>query len=65
MQHQCRDCSYRGKRLVQGGCPACGSANIGRLKGVDKEAKPTSNLSTVVMLALWVALAYLLFDKFF
>jgi len=63
MEHQCRDCSYKGKRLSQGACPACGSANIGRLKQGEENPKPHSKLSAMVMLALWVLFAYLLFDK--
>lgn len=63
MEHQCRDCSYRGTRLSQGACPACGSANIGRPRKGDESAKPDAKVSTFVMLGLWVLLAYLLFDK--
>jgi len=64
MEHQCHDCSYRGKRLSQGTCPACGSANIGRPKSAATETKATSKKSTLIMLGLWVLLAYLLLDKF-
>lgn len=64
MEHHCRDCSYRGKRLSQGSCPACGSANIGRSKGQTSEDKPSSKVSTIVMIILWALFAYLLLDKF-
>jgi len=64
MEHQCHDCSYRGKRLSHGTCPACGSANIGRPKGAESEAQTTSKKSTVIMLGLWVLLGYLLLEKF-
>jgi len=65
MEHQCHDCSYRGKRLTQGSCPACGSANIGRPKGPTTEDKPSSKTSTLIMFGLWGLLAYLLIDKLF
>ncbi len=67
MSYQCKDCTYSQKgRFPAGGCPACGSFNVQRdhtdvLPRSDADGPKTWRLW--VSIALWLALAILLYLK--
>ncbi len=56
MTYHCKDCSYRGSARGQGGgCPACGSFNIGLLKRVeyDRGEGMGGKIRLAVLVVLW------------
>lgn len=66
MGYQCRACSYKGKTFPGGACPACGSMQIVRLKKRDPledHARPPYRLALAI--AMWIYLAYSLWQKLF
>ena len=67
MAYQCADCSYKGNRVVNGLCPACGSGNISKVKTAtaaeeEKEARP---MRLVMMIILWSVLLYKAYEYLF
>ena len=63
MTYYCKDCSYRGKTIGQGGeCPACGSFNL--LRGrTQEEEPPRGKLGLILLAAVWTLLIGLIIWK--
>lgn len=61
--YQCKDCSFTGARFKQGLCPACGSANTAS-KTATKEDKPRGPLGLIICSALWIYLAFAIWQRF-
>ena len=58
--YKCNDCSFKGKRMQQGRCPACGSANIQRqadAKSAEKEDK-YKKIKMAAMLIAWAIFGF-------
>ena len=64
MSYYCKDCSYRGISSGRdGGCPACGSFNISRVKREEKE--PPGKRRLVLLIALWAYLIGMIIWKLY
>ena len=66
MPYQCLECLHKGKATVQGCCAACGSA---RVKTLDKSESPQRKepqpVRVVMMVLLWLLLAYKAYEIMF
>ncbi len=65
MSYKCSDCSYKGTQLSQGYCPACGSPCYRRINRVyrEEDTKRLSTLKILLLISLWLSLAYLVYEK--
>lgn len=66
MALQCQDCGFKGKKAIEGGCPACGSARfrVAKRQKREKPEKEFQPIRTLFMIALWALLFYKLYEHF-
>ncbi|VUD47996.1 hypothetical protein TDB9533_01141 [Thalassocella blandensis] len=62
MALQCDDCGYKGKKAVEGGCPACGSRSFRAPRRKREKVKEPQPIRTAFMILLWGVLLYKLYQ---
>lgn len=68
MSFRCLSCGHKGKKALQGACPACGSFNLKRAdtqKLEPEKPQASQKLKSLAMTVLWLCLGYLIFQKLF